>query len=105
MAKKRAHGREGEPPLAPEPLPAPAVDNHTHLDLVLDAVPGTPQEALAAAAAVGIDRIVQVGVDLPSSYWSADLAASHPVVLAAVAVHPNEAAALPAEQLEKALSQ
>jgi len=36
---------------------------------------------------------VQVGVDVPSSRWSAALAARHPNVLAAVALHPNEAGA------------
>jgi TatD DNase family protein len=36
---------------------------------------------------------VQVGVDVPSSRWSAALAERHPGVLAAVAVHPNEAGA------------
>ncbi len=41
--------------------------------------------------AVGIPRLVQVGVDVPSSRWSAALAARHPNVLAAVALHPNEA--------------
>ena len=91
--------RRGEPPPVPEPLPAPAVDSHTHLDIVLgefgtrspaaDAVDGE----IAAAAAVGIPRLVQVGVDVPSSRWSAELAARHPHVLAAVAVHPNEAGA------------
>jgi TatD DNase family protein len=46
---------------------------------------------IEAAAAVGVPRLVQVGVDAPSSRWSAALAARHPNVLAAVAVHPNEA--------------
>jgi TatD DNase family protein len=46
---------------------------------------------IAAAASVGVPRLVQVGVDVPSSRWSAALAARHPSVLAAVAVHPNEA--------------
>jgi TatD DNase family protein len=35
--------------------------------------------------------LVQVGFDVASSRWSADLAARHPSVLAAVAIHPNEA--------------
>ena len=48
---------------------------------------------IEAAAAVGVPRLVQVGVDVPSSRWSAALAARHPNVLAAVAVHPNEAGA------------
>jgi TatD DNase family protein len=87
--------RRGEPPPSPEPLPAPAVDSHTHLDIALDSE-RRPDEAavdaeIAAAAAVGVTRLVQVGVDVGSSQWSAQLAARHPNVLAAVAVHPNEA--------------
>ena len=101
-ASSRAN-RRGEAPPSPEPLASPAVDSHTHLDIVVGERPahgagdeGWPDEAvvdaeIAAAAAVGIPRLVQVGVDVPSSRWSAELAARHPNVLAAVAVHPNEA--------------
>ncbi|RBY76014.1 AraC family transcriptional regulator [Geodermatophilus sp. TF02-6] len=90
--------RRGEPPPSPEPLPAPAVDSHTHLDIVLGeegrtADDGQVDAEIAAAAAVGVPRLVQVGVDVASSRWSAELAARHPNVLAAVAVHPNEAGA------------
>jgi TatD DNase family protein len=79
-------------PDAPEPLPYPVVDNHCHLDhrikggLLIDV-----DDALDRAAAVGVTRIVQVGVDVPSSRWSVDTAMAHPSVVAAVAVHPNEA--------------
>jgi TatD DNase family protein len=95
--------RRGEPPPSPEPLPFPAIDSHTHLDIVVGERPahgagdeGWPDDAavdaeIEAAAAVGVPRLVQVGVDAPSSRWSAALAARHPNVLAAVAVHPNEA--------------
>ena len=88
--------RRGEPPPSPEPLPAPAVDSHTHLDIVLgefgEVAPADAVDAeIDAAAAVGIPRLVQVGVDVASSRWSAELAARHPHVLAAVAIHPNEA--------------
>jgi TatD DNase family protein len=103
-ASARAN-RRGEPPPSPEPLPAPALDSHTPLDIVVGERPahgagdaGWPDDAavdaeIAAAAAVGVPRLVQVGVDVASSRWSADLAARHPGVLAAVAVHPNEAGA------------
>jgi TatD DNase family protein len=101
-ASARAN-RRGEPPPSAEPLPAPAPDSHTHLDIVLgdrpadgdDNWPADPDvdAEIEAAAAVGIPRLVQVGVDVASSRWSADLAARHPNVLAAVAVHPNEAGA------------
>ncbi|WP_448621167.1 TatD family hydrolase [Geodermatophilus sp. URMC 65] len=94
--------RRGEKPPSPEPLPAPAVDSHTHLDIVLsgfrpeDGQPPAPEDVdaeIAEAAAVGVPRLVQVGVDVDSSRWSAELAARHPNVLAAVALHPNEAGA------------
>jgi TatD DNase family protein len=48
------------------------------------------QDALAAAAQVGITRVVTVGCDEPSSKWSVTCAAQHPAVYAAVAIHPNE---------------
>ncbi|WP_433370800.1 TatD family hydrolase [Actinoplanes sp. CA-142083] len=90
--------RRGQFPAAPEPLSVPVFDSHTHLDLTIQEAgvpgegPGDPVEALIdAAAKTGIDRLVQVGVDVPSSRWSADLAARHESVLAAVAIHPNEA--------------
>jgi TatD DNase family protein len=94
--------RRGEPPPSPEPLPAPALDSHTHLDIVLGERPAGDEHGewasdddvdaeIAAAVAVNVPRLVQVGVDVPSSRWSAALAARHPNVLAAVAIHPNEA--------------
>ncbi|QSB15440.1 TatD family hydrolase [Natronosporangium hydrolyticum] len=101
--RQRAAGRgEHEAPPAPEPLPLPVVDSHTHLDLVSDAGGGDPAAQLAAAAAVGVDRVVQVGVDLPSSRWASQLAAEHPQVLATVGVHPNEAPRL-GDGLDEAL--
>jgi TatD DNase family protein len=75
------------------------LDAHTHLDIV-----GTdPAGQIAAAAAVGVDRLVQVGVDVESSRWSTRLAEEHPGVLAAVALHPNEAPRL--ADLDEALRQ
>jgi TatD DNase family protein len=43
--------------------------------------------------------VVQVGTDLETSRWSAELAAGEPRVLAAVALHPNEAPQLAAAGL------
>ncbi|SDT76267.1 TatD DNase family protein [Actinoplanes derwentensis] len=100
--------RSGEFPPAPEPLAVPVFDSHTHLDLTVQeaGVPGDgagdPVEALIAAAAKsGVDRLVQVGVDVTSSVWGADLAERHGSVLAAVALHPNEAPRL--DDLDEAL--
>ncbi len=70
----------------PSPLPRPALDSHTHLDMIDVPVPGV----LAAARAAGIARVVTVGTTLESSRWSARCAAEHDEVYVAVAIHPNE---------------
>ncbi|WP_017613268.1 TatD family hydrolase [Nocardiopsis salina] len=76
------------PPPVPEPLRVPVADSHTHMDMQ---TPGV-EEIIATAAGVGVTPLVQVGVDLPSSRWAAEIAESHPgQVWAAVALHPNEA--------------
>jgi TatD DNase family protein len=89
--------RKGGPPPAPEPLATPALDSHCHLDL-MDA---DVDDVVAAARAVGIERIVQVGVDRDSSRWSADLAAGHDRIWAAVAIHPNEAPTVASSDIDE----
>jgi TatD DNase family protein len=79
--------RRDAPPEPPEPLRVRVIDSHTHLDIV----GGDPADAIAAARAVGVDRLVQVGVDVESSRWSVAAANRHPAVVATVALHPNEA--------------
>jgi TatD DNase family protein len=80
-------------PVQPPPLPRPALDAHTHLDMVRVPVP----EVVAAARAAGIARIVTVGTDLETSRWSARCASEYDGVYAAVAIHPNETQAVSAE--------
>jgi TatD DNase family protein len=100
----------GWPP-APEPLPSAVVDDHCHLDIPAAArdeaaEERTLDEALAAAAAVGVPRAVQVGYDVASSRWSVDAATAHPQLLAGVALHPNEAPRLAARgELEAAYAE
>ncbi len=78
------------PPL-PEALEVATYDNHTHLDIAYGDEALSTREQLDKAASVGIKGVVQVGVTLATSKWSAELAAKEPQVLAAVALHPNEA--------------
>ena len=86
-------------PAAPEPLAVPVYDNHAHLEIEDGPSTGSGtgglslDEQLERAAAVGVIGVVQAGGDIESSRWSAWAAASHPRVLAAVAIHPNEAPA------------
>lgn len=88
--------RRGEWPPSPEPLPAPVIDNHTHLESIShvldDGVPDPGLDAhLARAAAVGVEAVVQIGCDLDSAETSVRWAHEHPRLVAGVAIHPNEA--------------
>ena len=87
---------QDQPP-APDPLPAPALDSHCHLDIM----GGDPAEILAAGRAVGIERVVTVGIDVPSSQWCADIAAKHDGIHATVAIHPNEAPRTAADSFDE----
>lgn len=98
------------PPL-PSALVVPVYDNHTHLEIA-DGVgeggegPLDYREHLDRASSVGIRGVVQVGNDLETSRWSAEIAAREPRVLAAVALHPNEAPTYAAEgRLAEALAE
>ncbi len=79
-------------PDLPEPLLVGTYDNHTHLEIADGDQPMNYQDHLALANKVGILGAVQVGVTLESSKWSAKVASVDPRLLAAVAIHPNEAA-------------
>ena len=90
------HNRDIDRPLAPapKPLPVATVDSHAHLEIVTDSAPDSDavKQILDDAKAAGVDRIVQVGYSAEQSKWCV-AAAEHfnDRVLAAVALHPNEA--------------
>jgi TatD DNase family protein len=91
-------------PVVTDPLPRPALDGHTHLDIMGLPVPGV----LAAAQRAGIARVVTVGTDLESSRWSAACAREYDDVYAAVAIHPNDteaAAAGAADRTDEVLAE
>jgi TatD DNase family protein len=83
-----------ELPVLPEPLPHPVVDTHCHLDATAEFSGLDPAEALQRAAAVGVPRLVQVGCDVESSRWAVAAAERWDGVVAAVALHPNDAAGM-----------
>src|SRR3954454_8291212 len=78
-------------PPAPEPLPVPVMDNHTHLDFPEGKGPVGIKAALDAAAAVGVQGAVQVGCDLESSRFTVEAVDRDERLLGAVALHPNDA--------------
>jgi TatD DNase family protein len=85
------HRKDLKYPELPEPLEVGTYDNHTHMEIADGDEPLTYQEHLDLAQEAGMLGVVQVGVTLDSSRWSAQVAAIEPRVLAAVALHPNEA--------------
>ena len=85
-------------PRPPAPVPVPlsrrCIDVHAHMELVTESEPNSDaiRDLLDAAANAGIDRVVQVGYSAAQSKWGVACADSFPGrVLAAVALHPNEA--------------
>jgi TatD DNase family protein len=90
------HNRDLDRTLAPQPKPllVPTVDAHAHLEIVTNAAPDSEEvrKVLDDARDAGVDRVVQVGYSAEQSQWCVD-AANHwkGRVLAAVALHPNEA--------------
>ncbi len=90
------HNRDIDREFAPLPelLPVPVADAHAHIEIVTNDAPDSEsvRRVLDAAHSVGVDRIVQVGYSAEQSEWCAALADLYPGrVLAAVALHPNEA--------------
>jgi TatD DNase family protein len=63
------------------------IDSHTHLDLCEE----TPAALVEAAAAVGITRILTIGIDGTSSRAALSAAEAFPQVYASVGRHPNAA--------------
>ncbi|TFC42569.1 TatD family deoxyribonuclease [Cryobacterium sp. TMT1-21] len=99
MADEPGHVRQRDPgagrdlsyPPLPVPLVVPVYDNHTHLEIADGEQALSVAEQLDRASSVGVRGVIQVGGDLETSRWSAEMAAREPRMLAAVAIHPNEA--------------
>jgi TatD DNase family protein len=87
------YGRRSRPE-PPEPLPAPTVDAHTHLDACGCVDAADVVAAMDRAAAVGVSRAVTVADDLASARWVVQAAHWDERVAAAVALHPTRTAAV-----------
>ena len=90
------HNRDIDRPRAPlpEPLPVATVDSHAHMEIITDTAPDSSEvgDVIAEAKSVNVDRIVQVGYSAEQSKWCVAAAEKwNASVLAAVALHPNEA--------------
>jgi TatD DNase family protein len=104
MADRHNRDLDRKPGPIPAPLNSKTVDSHAHLVLIHNSEPDSPliKQTLDEAAAVGVDRVVQVGYSAEQSIWSVKCAETFVGrVLAAVALHPNEAPVV--DDLEKDL--
>ncbi len=90
-ASEKGQTRDLSYPPLPPALTVGIYDNHTHLEIADGDSPLDYREQLDRASSVGVRGVVQVGGDLETSRWSAEMAAREPRMLAAVAIHPNEA--------------
>jgi TatD DNase family protein len=104
MADRHNRDIDRKPAPLPEPLPISCGDSHAHLEIVTNTEPDHPEIAkvIAEAKSVGLDRLVQVGYSADQSQWCVRLAELFPNVVAAVALHPNEAPVV--EDLESDLA-
>jgi TatD DNase family protein len=94
MADRHNRDIDREQAPLPEALPVPTVDAHAHIEIVTNEAPDSDavKKVLDDAKSVNVDRIVQVGYSAEQSQWCVDMAIAFPGrVLAAVALHPNEA--------------
>ena len=105
MADRHNRDLDRKPAPLPEALPVPCVDSHAHLEIVTNTEADSSEvgAVLEEAASVGINRVVQVGYSAEQSEWSVRCAEKwNTQVLAAVALHPNEAPVV--EDLERDLA-
>ena len=112
MRERSGDGRKDRTyPAAPEPLAVPVYDNHAHLEIADGPSTGSGTQGLSLKAqldraeAVGVIGVVQASGDIESSRWAVEAAVSDPRVLAAVAIHPNDAPTYAEEgRLDEALA-
>jgi TatD DNase family protein len=65
------------------------IDSHCHLDF--DVYDSCRDEVIAEAQAAGVHTLVNIGVDLPSSIRSIELAQQNEGIYATIGIHPHDA--------------
>jgi TatD DNase family protein len=75
------------------------IDSHAHLDF--SQFDDDRDAVVQRARQAGLAAIVNVGTDLPSSERSAELADRHPLIWAAVGIHPHDARTMSPDALDR----
>lgn len=87
------YGRRPRPE-PPEPLAAPTIDSHTHLDACGCETADDVVAVMDRAAAVGVTGAVTIADDLAAARWAVGAAHADERVWAAVALHPTRTASV-----------
>ncbi len=69
------------------------IDTHCHLNI--EPLLERTNEILDSAAEQGIDKLVVVGIDIPTSEIAIRLAEDHPQIYATAGIHPNDCSKAP----------
>ena len=77
------------------------VDTHCHLDF--DDFATDRKQILTRAKQAGVQQIVTIGIDLPSSHRAISLARDNGEIYATVGIHPHNAKVLTAEDVKELL--
>lgn len=77
------------------------VDTHCHLDF--DDFAGDREDILARAKLAGVQQIVTIGIDLPSSRRALALAEDNGEIYATVGIHPHNAKILSPDDIQELL--
>ena len=82
----------------------PVADSHTHLDLDAEVDQRELSQIVEDAARAGVELLVHIGTDVPSSEFGASLTQVNAAVRCAVGLHPNVAPELLDEHGENGLN-
>ena len=78
------------------------VDTHCHLDF--EDLAAEQKGILARAKQVGVQQIITIGIDLPTSRRAIALAEANGEIYATIGIHPHNACALSSEDLQELLT-
>lgn len=78
------------------------VDTHCHLDF--EDLAGEHENILARAKQVGVEQVITIGIDLPSSRRAIALAEASGEIYATIGIHPHNACAFSSKDLQELLT-
>lgn len=78
------------------------VDTHCHLDF--EDLAGEHESILARAKQVGVEQVITIGIDLPSSRRAIALAEANGAIYATIGIHPHNARALSSKDIQELLT-